>query len=126
MITEADIDQEMVARGWARVVLGGFIGGDLVPRVVAKTNPDGDYGKAGIMYLHRRDKVRADLIRKAKGARSGPLDAAEGIARTAMAEGSNKSAAARHATDVMAKRGIAISVKSLRNRLKIKRSGWTE
>ncbi len=57
-VTDADVDREMVRRGWARV-LGGF--GDLP--VVGPVDRD--------TYWQRRDQVRAELHAKAAASRAG-------------------------------------------------------
>ncbi|WP_171237553.1 MULTISPECIES: hypothetical protein [unclassified Ruegeria] len=57
-VTDSDVDQEMVRRGWARF-LGGF--GDR--RVVGPVDRD--------TYWQRRDQVRAELKAKAGASKAG-------------------------------------------------------
>ena len=129
-ITEAMIDEEMVRRGFATFLTGGFVGAE--KRIVRPPPPASDDWRdkaiAAEVYERRRAQCRSELEafevarkRKTKGNRpaSQKANEAESYARALISEkGMSKVNAAR-----LAARRFDVAESTVRNRLK--KESWT-
>ena len=61
MISDLDVDLEMIRRGWAVPMAGGFVGDVLRVNIRPVYPPGVDRAHHEFEYRHRRSRVRAEL-----------------------------------------------------------------
>ena len=99
-VTEQAIDAEMVRRGWARPLAGGFVGDDTVVKV-RPVYGAGDRTTQYLDYVNRRERIRTELVNAAKGNKSANIAIAEAYAFDRFESGASKDKAARDAVEHM-------------------------